>query len=340
MLPLPWMRDNGMNELIKKFIALLEAPITPENVLMLKSVYGKVKANSEIRLQKIDNPRIDFLEGRKEWQDIYKPDNATDSGVEIGLLVLDKESIPETKFKRYQLGYALDSTKSFDGDNIVKVLDTITAEDFKCDSVVNIRVKGVEPLKDGKFYKVKIDSPISYTPGKKLNSSKEIIRKAFTSRCLTLDRLRAVDLVKTGILSFDIDKYFGVEIDKTRPIVKASGFMDNGVVYSVVYPVNQKDTDGDYALPEEVQKACWKFAKDYQAYNFMHHDDLSNQDVSMVENACALCDVPEYGIKKGDWYQAVQVHNLDLRKKIESGEITGFSMEGSAMPGEPVMGIA
>lgn len=325
-----------MNELIKKFEALLSAAITPENILFLKQVYDEIKSSKDVFISKIDNPRIDFLEGRKEWKDIYK--SVDEEGIEIGLTVMDKESISGINgLKKYSFGYALDSKKPFEGENIIKAFEAHLFENLKVDSVVVVKTKAVEPVLDGKFYTVKMESPFFSSSQKtKLNSAKEIIRKAFASKALNMSKETAAGLIESRIISMDIDKEFGIEVDKHHSFKKAAGFLENGIVYAIVYPVNEKDTDGDYATPEEVLKACWKFMSDFQKFNYMHADDLSDRDVSLVECACALADAPDYGVKKGDWYIAVQVHNLDLRKKIESEEITGFSMEGSAKPGEPI----
>lgn len=329
-----------MSELIQKYEMLLQVPITPDNILLLKEVLDAIKADKTIHLGKVENERLDFIEGRKQWLDIYK--YPTDDGVEINLIVLDKESIPTIKaFKRYILGYALDSTKPQDGENLVPFPECVIADNFQVGSIVAVKVRGVKPVKNGKFYSATINAPpLSYTAKKdKLHCAKEIIRKAYDAGVLEMDKALAIDLCKTGILSFDIDKHFGVSCDKFLRMVKGPDFMKEGIVYGIVYPVNEVDADGDYALPEEVQKACWRFMEDFQKFNYMHADDLSARDVALVECACSLADVPNLGIKKGDWYIAVKVYNLDIKKKIESGEISGFSMEGSAQPGIPVEGM-
>jgi hypothetical protein len=330
-----------MNDLIKRYEALLLAPITCENVLELAKVRQELAKSKEVRLAKVENERLDFLDGRKPWGDIYKSDG-TIPGVEVNLVVLDKESIPEVKgFKKYSLAYALDSTRPQEGDNLVNGTEVLACEDFRAGSVLTVKVRGVQPAKSGKLYGVSITSaPLSLAVTKeRVNSAKEILRKAFKVGVLELDKSTAVDLCKVGILSFNIDERFGVGLDKEVKFTKGAGFMQDGIVYGIVYPVNEVDSDGDYATSLEVQKACWRFMEDFQKFNYMHGEDLSARDVALVECACALADVPDLKIKKGDWYIAVKVYKMELRKKIESGEITGFSMEGSAQPGTPIEGM-
>lgn len=331
-----------MKELIKKYEALLLSPITCENILELKKVRDELLKSKEVKLAKVENPRIDFIEGRKAWTEIFKFDAAL-PGAEVNFIILDRESISEIKgLRKYSLSYALDSTKAFEDENLVNGVDVLAFEDFRAGSIVTAKVMGVKPSKNGKFYGVSITkSPMTLAVSRgRVNSAKEIIRKAFTANILEMDKQTAVDLCKTGILNFNIDKKYGISFEKEIKLVKGPGFMQEGIVYGIVYPVNERDTDDDYAIPEEVQKACWLFMENYQAFNFMHKDDLTKRDVALVENACAPADIPDMNIKKGDWYIAVKVYNPELKKKIESGEITGFSMEGSAQPGIPIEGLA
>lgn len=258
-----------------------------------------------------------------------------DGGVEVNLTVLDKESCTEIEgLKKYTLGFALDSTKAFDGDNMVEAIAVVSKTDAKVGSVVCMKAASVSPAKmENGFFTASIAQLTCFEVKKeKPHSAKEIIRKAHKAGRLELSQELAVDLNRLGILKVDIDKEFGVNLDKALKFKKTSLFGENGVVYCIVYPVNEVDTDGDSAAPEEVLKACWRFMENYQRLNFMHRDPLTDDDVSIVECAVALSDVPELGFKKGDWYMAVRVKNPELKAKIESGEITGFSMEGTAVP--------
>jgi hypothetical protein len=51
-----------------------------------------------------------------------------------------------------------------------------------------------------------------------------------------------------------------------------------------------------------------------------------------VESYIAPCDfkVGEEPVKKGSWLVVSKVRDADLIKRIESGEITGYSLEGYA----------
>ena len=253
-------------------------------------------------------------------------------GVEVNLVILDKETVLPG-FKKYIFGYALDSTKPCKGENLVKAFEKILTSDLRGDSIVTVKVAKVKPVLSGALFAVELFGPVSYVPSEgKPNCAKEIIRKAWGAGILDLDQKTALEINKANILKIDLDKKFGVTLSKHLIIKAGQKFGEHGVVYGVVYPVDEVDTDGDSANEDEVMKACWKFMEDYQSLNFMHKDPISPREVSIVECATALSSVPELGIKKGDWYMGIRVREPELKKMIESGEITGFSMEGTALP--------
>jgi hypothetical protein len=321
------MKNKTDHELIARFNELL----TQKGFSFADAVELQ-KINNELSIRK----SVKVIQSHARIQTPLTHVTKTEGeGATVNLIVMDKESVPEISgLKKYSFGYALDSTKKFEDENIVKAFDYFLPAEFRADSIVAVKVKGVRPVKDGKFYRAELSTPLAFEAKKdKLHSAKEIIRKAFASNVLEITRESAVDLCKSGILTFDIDKHFGLQIDKVRFVKAGQKFGEHGVVYGVVYPVDEVDTDGDSATADEVMKACWRFMEDYQNLNFMHKNGLTQREVSIVECAIAPADIPDMGFKKGDWYMAVRVRDQELKKMIESGEITGFSMEGTALPG-------
>jgi hypothetical protein len=82
---------------------------------------------------------------------------------------------------------------------------------------------------------------------------------------------------------------------------------------------------------DEIRKAAHRFAKNQGYVNAMH-GGLAEQGCTVVENAVALADfkVGRHTIKKGSWYIAVEPDDA-FRAKVDAGEITGVSIEGSGM---------
>jgi hypothetical protein len=256
-------------------------------------------------------------------------------GVPINLVIMDKER--QGKFCKYVLGYALDNTKTYEGENIIKAAEVLWADlNAETGRLLLAKVDRVKPLKIGSLYGVALDSVVNLekTDEKKLNSAKEILRKSFSQKRLTATQQEAIDLVAAKVLVIDLDKEYGIGLNKEFKIVKGQRFAKHGVVYCVVYSPNEVDSDGDSADEEEVMKACWKFMEDYSAaLNLMHGRELTDKDAAVVENAIALADVYDGGtriMKANDWYIGIRIKNPEIKTAIEKGELTGVSMEGHA----------
>jgi len=60
--------------------------------------------------------------------------------------------------------------------------------------------------------------------------------------------------------------------------------------------------------------------------------ELTNEDVSIVENYIAPCDymMGNQLVKKGSWVLCIKIFNDNIWKDIKDGKYTGFSMEGIA----------
>jgi len=107
------------------------------------------------------------------------------------------------------------------------------------------------------------------------------------------------------------------------------------LVYGIVYVPNEPDTDNDYSTPEEIEKACHDFMINFKKFNLQHkgNTELSDNDVSIVENYIAPCDflMGNQLVKKGSWVTALKVFNDTIWNDIKTGKYSGFSMEGSAI---------
>ncbi len=323
------------SELIKQYQAVLTAStFTIANAILLKQLAVEIMARKDIKVMACP---VELEKRLSAPMTALTTIDAPDKAVDINMLVMDKETIPEIEgVKKYAFGYVLDPKKTFDGDNVVKTVETyLHGVDYKVDSVVTVKVHRVTPIKGEKLYGITIDMPLAFTAIKaRVDTAIDIIRKAYKAECLKLDVATAIDLNKCGIVKVDVDGLFGVKMDKQFAIIKRDSFAKNGVFYCIVYPADEIDTDGDSATAEEVQKACWKFMEDHQHLNFMHADPLTDREVAIVECGVARVNETEHGIKKGDWWMAVKVKDGELKKMIETGEITGFSMEGTALPGD------
>lgn len=91
------------------------------------------------------------------------------------------------------------------------------------------------------------------------------------------------------------------------------------------------DAQKDIYSADEVRNAAHKFMEDYRNVGLMHRS-LVNTGAKIVESYIAPCDftVGDAKIKKGTWMLAVRVLDEKLWKAVKGGELTGFSIGGSA----------
>jgi len=120
------------------------------------------------------------------------------------------------------------------------------------------------------------------------------------------------------------------------PIFDISKSEDEHIVCGVVYEPDEVDTDGHEASAEEIEKAAYDFMENVRKFKIGHRFEFTKQ-VSILENVIAPVDFLLEGrsvkhfVKRGTWYMVLRINDMNVWKKIKSGEITGLSMAGKAM---------
>ena len=101
------------------------------------------------------------------------------------------------------------------------------------------------------------------------------------------------------------------------------------LVYGIVYEPNEIDAQGDFATEEEIEKAAHNFMLKYQQIDKQH--DFTPGVAEVVESYIAPTDmtIGEQEIKKGSWVLVTKV-NDDIWEDVKSGNLTGYSMAGTA----------
>ncbi|MCW1837367.1 XkdF-like putative serine protease domain-containing protein [Bacillus xiamenensis] len=101
------------------------------------------------------------------------------------------------------------------------------------------------------------------------------------------------------------------------------------LVYGIVYEPNVADAHGDYMTPAEIEKAAHGFLKDARHIDKQH--DFQDGVGEVVESYIAPADVEMGGevIKKGSWVLVTKASD-EIWEQIQKGEITGYSMAGTA----------
>ncbi|AVI41057.1 XkdF-like putative serine protease domain-containing protein [Bacillus pumilus] len=101
------------------------------------------------------------------------------------------------------------------------------------------------------------------------------------------------------------------------------------LVYGIVYEPNVADAHGDYMTPAEIEKAAHGFLKDAREIDKQH--DFQGGVGEVVESYIAPSDFEMGGevIKKGSWVLVTKASD-EIWEQIQKGEITGYSMAGTA----------
>jgi hypothetical protein len=116
--------------------------------------------------------------------------------------------------------------------------------------------------------------------------------------------------------------------------IKKSSLVD-GYVYGIVYEPLTKDTHGDWSSAAEIERWANDFLpcalRNGTWTDKNHNEELKLHDVEIAQSYIAPCDFNfPNGEKviKGSWVLVSKVNSMELRKAIENGEITGYSLEG------------
>lgn len=101
------------------------------------------------------------------------------------------------------------------------------------------------------------------------------------------------------------------------------------LVYGLVYEPGVEDSQGDYMEAEEIEKAAHGFLKD--ARNIDEQHDFKAGVGEIVESYIAPTDfeIGDQKIAKGAWVLVTKASD-DVWEKIQKGDITGYSMAGTA----------
>lgn len=119
--------------------------------------------------------------------------------------------------------------------------------------------------------------------------------------------------------------------DKGAQLVKGVDPADERFVLGIVLEPEVVDAQGDIYSPEEIRAAAHRFMEDFGGLGLQHGLRVNGQ-VKVLESYLAPTDfaIGELAVRKGTWLLAVRVLSDELWERVKSGELTGFSIGGSA----------
>jgi len=104
------------------------------------------------------------------------------------------------------------------------------------------------------------------------------------------------------------------------------------IVKGVVYAPDEVDLQGDKASKQEIWKGLVSYMLKSRLFKFEHSEELTNEDVALIEIFQAPVSYweGEQRIKEGSLVMSTKIFNKSIWEAIEKGEITGYSMGGTA----------
>jgi DNA adenine methylase len=120
-------------------------------------------------------------------------------------------------------------------------------------------------------------------------------------------------------------------IEKVCTLLKDLDPDDERYVLGVVLVPERVDAQGDVYSHEEVRQAAHRFMEEFGGLGLMHQLRVNDQ-VKVLESYLAPVDlqVGDVAVPKGTWLLAVRVQSDELWERVRAGELTGFSIGGSA----------
>lgn len=114
-------------------------------------------------------------------------------------------------------------------------------------------------------------------------------------------------------------------------ISKADDSAEERMVYGIVLEPDVVDSQSDTYDEATIRVAAHRFMQEFRNVGFMHKA-LINDQVKILESYLAPVDFEIDGqtVKKGTWLMAARVESDPLWEAIKQGQLTGFSIGGSA----------
>ncbi|AUJ25182.1 XkdF-like putative serine protease domain-containing protein [Virgibacillus dokdonensis] len=101
------------------------------------------------------------------------------------------------------------------------------------------------------------------------------------------------------------------------------------LVYGVVYEPNVEDSHGDFMTADSIEKAAHGFMKDARNIDTQHNFESGVGEVVESYIAPADFELGDETITKGSWVLVTKASD-EIWEEIKKGEITGYSMAGTA----------
>lgn len=140
-------------------------------------------------------------------------------------------------------------------------------------------------------------------------------------------RAKALGLTSRLPDSWPVSKADIIKTEITAPLIADQS---QQIVYGVVLTPDQVDSQGDTVTAQEIEKAAHKWLVEYRKHDVQHDGQAAAMEP--VESFIAPADLSISGqpVLKGAWVIGVHVNDAGTWDRVQKGELTGFSIGGTA----------
>ena len=100
------------------------------------------------------------------------------------------------------------------------------------------------------------------------------------------------------------------------------------IVYGEVYVPNQRDTDGNWMTEETIEKMAHNFMENMKNQSINKNHKGPKDKGAVVESFIVRKGDPDF--TTGSWVLGVHISDKKVWDQVVKGELTGFSIEGTA----------
>ena len=125
---------------------------------------------------------------------------------------------------------------------------------------------------------------------------------------------------------------------KRAILAKTEGETEERYVLGIVMEPDETDTQGHTETVEEIRKACHNFMEAYRSggkagHMGLMHNKVVDGQIAILENYIQKSDetIGTELVKAGSWLMAVRVISDAIWKSVKAGDLTGFSIGGTAV---------
>ena len=121
------------------------------------------------------------------------------------------------------------------------------------------------------------------------------------------------------------------DFEKPTQLLKGVDPNDERYVMGIVLEPEVVDAQGDIYSVDEIREAAHRFMEEFGGLGLMHRMRVNGQ-VKVLESYLAPTDftVGDVNVRRGTWMLAVRILSDDLWERVKGGDLTGFSIGGTA----------